>query len=45
MGQIFNYMLIKYIAAVQIEIDKLEGELKTVQAEMNKYLKELGATK
>lgn len=33
------------IAEVQIEIDKLEGELKTVQAEMNKYLKELGATK
>lgn len=30
------------IAAVQQEIDKLEGELKTVQAEMNKYLKELG---
>ncbi len=31
------------IAAVQEEIDKLEGELKTVQAEMAKYLKELGA--
>jgi type I restriction enzyme M protein len=30
------------IAAVQKEIDKLEGELKTVQAEMDKYLKELG---
>jgi type I restriction enzyme M protein len=30
------------IAAVQTEIEKLEGELKTVQAEMNKYLKELG---
>ena len=29
------------IAAVQVEIEKLEGELKTVQAEMNKYLKEL----
>ena len=33
------------IAAVQKEIEKLEEELKTVQAEMNKYLKELGATK
>ena len=31
------------IATVQIEIDKLEGELKTVQSEMNKYLNELGA--
>jgi type I restriction enzyme M protein len=31
------------IAAVQVEIEKLEGELKTVQAELNKYLKELGA--
>jgi type I restriction enzyme M protein len=31
------------IAKVQTEIEKLEGELKTVQAEMNKYLKELGA--
>lgn len=31
------------IAAVQIEIDKLEEELKTVQAEMVNYLKELGA--
>lgn len=31
------------IVAVQVEIDKLEGELKTVQAEMSKYLKELGA--
>jgi len=30
------------IAAVQKEIVKLEGELKTVQSEMNKYLKELG---
>ncbi len=30
------------IAAVQKEITKLEGELKTVQAEMEKYLKELG---
>jgi len=30
------------IAAVQKEIDKLEGELKIVQAEMDKYLKELG---
>ena len=30
------------IAAVQKEIDKLEVELKTVQAEMNVYLKELG---
>jgi type I restriction enzyme M protein len=30
------------IAAVQKDIDKLEGELKTVQVEMNKYLKELG---
>jgi len=29
------------IAAVQKEINKLEGELKEVQAEMNKYLKEL----
>lgn len=31
------------IAAVQLEIDKLEVELKTVQAEMDNYLKELGA--
>jgi type I restriction enzyme M protein len=30
------------IAAVQVEIDKLEGELKTVQSELNKYLNELG---
>jgi len=30
------------IAQVQTEIEKLEGELKTVQAEMAKYLKELG---
>jgi len=30
------------IAAVQKEIIKLEGELKTVQTEMDKYLKELG---
>jgi type I restriction enzyme M protein len=30
------------IAAVQKEIVKLEGELRTVQAEMDKYLKELG---
>lgn len=30
------------IAAVQQEITKLEGELKVVQAEMEKYLKELG---
>jgi type I restriction enzyme M protein len=30
------------IAAVQAAIKKLEGELKTVQAEMDKYLKELG---
>lgn len=30
------------IAAVQLEINKLETELKTVQAEMDKYLKELG---
>jgi type I restriction enzyme M protein len=29
------------IAAVQVEIEKLEGELKTVQAELNKYLTEL----
>jgi type I restriction enzyme M protein len=29
------------IAAVQKEIDKLEGELKTVQSELDKYLKEL----
>ncbi|HAH39042.1 MAG TPA: type I restriction endonuclease subunit M, partial [Algoriphagus sp.] len=29
------------IAAVQKEIDKLEGELKEVQAEMDRYLKEL----
>ena len=29
------------IAAVQKQIDKLEVELKTVQAEMEKYLKEL----
>lgn len=31
------------IAAVQKEIDKLESELKTVQAEMDNYLEELGA--
>ncbi len=31
------------IAAVQKDINKLEGELKTVQEEMDKYLKELGA--
>ena len=31
------------IAKVQEEIDKLEGELKTVQKEMEKYLKELRA--
>lgn len=31
------------IAAVQLEIDKLEVELKSVQAEMDNYLKELGA--
>ena len=31
------------IMAVQKEIEKLEGELKTVQIQMNKYLKELGA--
>jgi len=31
------------IAAVQKEIEKLEGELKIVQAEMDNYLKELGA--
>jgi type I restriction enzyme M protein len=30
------------IAAVQKEINKLEGELKEVQKEMDKYLKELG---
>lgn len=30
------------IAAVQVEIEKLEAELKGVQAEMAKYLKELG---
>jgi len=30
------------IAAVQVEIEKLEGELKTVQSELKKYLKELG---
>jgi type I restriction enzyme M protein len=30
------------IAAVQVEINRLEGELKTVQTELNKYLKELG---
>jgi type I restriction enzyme M protein len=29
------------IAVVQREIEKLEGELKTVQSEINKYLKEL----
>jgi hypothetical protein len=29
------------IQAVQQEIEKLEGELKTVQVEMSKYLKEL----
>jgi type I restriction enzyme M protein len=31
------------IMAVQKEIEKLEGELKVVQAEMDEYLKELGA--
>ena len=31
------------IAAVQKEIEKLEGELKIVQLELDKYLKELGA--
>lgn len=31
------------VAAVQIEINKLETELKTVQEEMKKYLTELGA--
>jgi type I restriction enzyme M protein len=31
------------IAAVQMEIEKLEGELKTVQAEMDKHLKQLNA--
>lgn len=31
------------IAAVQVEIEKLKVELKTVQSKMNKYLKELGA--
>ena len=31
------------IAAVQVEIEKLEAELKIVQAEMDKYLKELSA--
>jgi type I restriction enzyme M protein len=31
------------IAAVQQEIEQLEGELKNVQVEMEKYLKELGA--
>jgi len=30
------------IAAVQKEIDRLEGELKEVQTELNRYLKELG---
>ena len=30
------------IAAVQKEINKIEGKLKTVQADMDKYLKELG---
>ena len=30
------------IAKVQEEIDRLEGELKSVQQEMDKYLKELG---
>lgn len=30
------------IAKVQEEIDRLEGELKTVQQEMDKYLKEVG---
>jgi type I restriction enzyme M protein len=29
------------IAAVQVEIEKLEGEIKTVQDELNKYLAEL----
>jgi type I restriction enzyme M protein len=31
------------IAVVQKEIDRLEEELKTVQVEMNKYLKQLNA--
>ncbi len=31
------------IAAVQMEIEKLESDLKVVQAELSKYLKELGA--
>lgn len=31
------------IAAVQAEIDRLEGELEIVQAELGKYLRELGA--
>jgi len=31
------------LAAVQKEIEKLEGELKIVQLELDKYLKELGA--
>lgn len=31
------------IAAVQKEIEQLDGELKTVQAEMDKYLKQLNA--
>jgi type I restriction enzyme M protein len=31
------------IAAVQMEIEKLEAELKLVQNEMQKYIKELGA--
>ena len=31
------------IAAVQMEIEKLENELKTVQVEMERYLKELMA--
>jgi type I restriction enzyme M protein len=30
------------IAAVQKEIDRLEGELREVQTELNRYLKELG---
>ena len=30
------------IQAVQQEIDRLEGELKTVQSQMEQYLKELG---
>ncbi len=33
------------IAAVQVEIDKLEGELKTVQAEIENYLTQLVKSK